>query len=159
MAAVLLLAVPVMAQTTTDNIKVIERNNGVTLRYDVITMDSAGVKYSQALDLTHYDNTSIATNPIAFSYRIAKFTANDSVNVSVEVWGTDLDPTVNANWKVIDTLVTVAVLKATSTPVVAQGTFNLNNVKKAYTKIKIRNNGTGSKRHYLSLGVYYYLRD
>lgn len=153
----LLFALSMFAQTTTDNITEIQRAGGKVLRWDSMTVDSAGVNYSQALDLTLFDNVSTATYPVPFSYRAVKTTSNDSLNFSVEWWGCDLDPTVNANWKVIDTLATVAVLKSTSAPTVTFSTHDLNNTKCAYNKVKIRNNYTNDFT--LNFGMLFYLKD
>lgn len=152
-------ALPLAAQTTTDNIKVVQRENGVVFRWDTITVDSADAIWSQMVDVSLYDNDSFASYPVAFSYRPVKTVANDSINASLEYWTCNGDPTVTANWKVADTLYTTATLKATATPAVTNGTHDLNNVKAAYAKFKYRNNGTGSKAHTMNTSVYFYRRD
>lgn len=159
---VLICNVAIMAQTSATLLKpmkVIERAGGLEIRWETQSVDSAGVIWSQTIDATNYDDISFTTYPVAYSYRPVKYVASDSVNASLEYWTCDLDPSVDANWKVADTLFTTATLKATATPLIAKSTHDLNNIKAAYAKFKYRNNGSGSKKHYVNAGVYFPYRD
>jgi hypothetical protein len=109
-----------------------------------IHVDSVQIKYSQELKFKQIGEVS-STNPLQYSYRISKVTANDSVNFSAIVLGSYTNISTNTNWFPVDTLFTAAVLKATATPLVASGSSDLNSKRPLYLKLKIQNNGTGSK--------------
>ena len=61
--ALLLFAVPLAAQTTTNNFAVYERANGIALRWNAITVAAAtSTTWSQSIDLTGYDNYAWGTD-------------------------------------------------------------------------------------------------
>ncbi len=128
-----------------------KRNDGLVLFKSRLVVDSVGSYKSQILDLSAYDNESFVNYPIAYYYDIDKVNATDSINVSVQYW-ISYD---GSNFIVADTLFTTAVAPGTSNPSAAIGTTTFNNVKAPYSQIRIYNNGI-SKKHYLTLGLYFY---
>lgn len=50
------LTVPLSAQTTTDNLTKVTLSGGLYMFWDDIALDSAGTAWSQAFDLSTYDN-------------------------------------------------------------------------------------------------------
>lgn len=144
-AVLLLFSIPLCAQTTTNAMTELNEASGQGFYFaSTVNVDSAQIKYSDGLKFRQLAEIS-STYPLQYSYRVSKVTASDSLNFSAYILGCYSNPSTNANWFAVDTLFTAAVLTSTSTPLVAAGSTDLNNKRPLYLKLKIVNNGTGSK--------------
>lgn len=132
------------AQTLTDNFDDTRFNEDVYMLYKNLPLDSAETAYSPDFSLSLHDDYSYYTYP--FSYFYDAETA-DSINISVYWIVNYLHPDSLSHWVVADTIATL------TTATADKGTFNLNNVKAPYNKLKVQNN-TGSKSNYLDLGIF-----
>lgn len=143
---------PVMAQTTTNNLTVLEKNNGIVLRWDTMAVDSAGVKWSQNLDVTHYDNYAWATDGVYIGGKAT--TASGNPKLLLDYYVCYGNPTVNANW----ILGNDSLMTCNATTVFGASTLRLT-AKAPYIKFKLTNLATGAAVTGLDLGIYFNKRD
>lgn len=147
-----LLALPVMGQTTTDNLSAYGRENGLVLRWNSITVDSVETIYSQSLDLTNYDNYAWTTDGIYIGGKAATAAGNPKLVLDYYVcYG---DPTVNANW----VLGNDSLMTCNATTVFGAATLRFT-AKAPYIKFKLANLATGRAVTDLDLGIYFIKRD
>lgn len=147
------IAIPLLAQTTSTGYTLSELNqqNSQSVYYTSVLVDSGSTKYSNPFTITNFATESLTTYPAGYSYRVTKNAGGDSTNCAVYLLGVNGDPTINANWFTVDTLVTIIELKATATPLIHEGTANLNNKKADYYKLKfVAATGTFCKKFYLT---------
>lgn len=116
----------VNAQTTTDRVAIEERTDGVLIKWNSVSLDSAEVAYSNEIDLSNYDDNSWATTTWGFGYKAA---SSDSINIILSAWYS-YDNTNYFSAGAIDTITT-----ATATA----GTANLGNKKAPFWKLKAEN--------------------
>jgi hypothetical protein len=148
-----MLAMPVAAQTATDNLSGYARENGLVLRWNSITVDSVETIYSQSLDLTNYDNYAWTTDGVYIGGKAT--TAAGNPKLVLDYWVCYGDPTVNANWILgNDSLTTVSAATVFSAAITARLT-----VKAPYIKFKLANLATGRPVTDLDLGIYFIKRD
>lgn len=147
-----LLAMPVAAQTTTDNLSAYARENGLVLRWNSITADSVETIWSQTLDLTNYDNYAWTTDGVYIGGKATTAAGNPKLILDYYVcYG---DPSVNGNWILgNDSLLTV-----NATTVFGSSTLRFT-AKAPYIKFKLANAATGRPVTRLDLGIYFIKRD
>jgi hypothetical protein len=146
------LVMPAIAQTTTDNLNGYARENGIVLRWNSITIDSAEVIYSQSLDLTNYDNYAWTTDGVYIGGKAT--TASGNPKLLLDYYVCYGDPTVNANW----ILGNDSLMTCNATTVFGASTLRFT-VKAPYIKFKLANLATGVKVTDLDLGIYFIKRD
>lgn len=146
------IAQPLIAQTTTDNITAYERNNGLALRWTSITVDSAETIWSQAVDVTHFDNYDWDTDGVYIGGKAT--TASGNPKLLLDYWVCYSDPSVNANW----ILGNDSLLTCNATTVFGASTSRFT-AKAPYIKFKLANLATGVACTDLDLGIYFIKRD
>lgn len=151
-AIMILLAMPVIGQTTTDNLKVIERQNGLVLRWDDLAVDSAGTVWSQIIDLSNYDNYTWTSDGVYIGGKAA--TASGNPKLLLDYYVCNADPTVNANW----ILGNDSLMTCNATTVFNASTLRFTS-KAGYVKFKLANLATGVAVTALDLGIYFIKRD
>lgn len=143
---------PVVAQTTTDNLSIYTRENGVVYRWNSITVDSAETIYSQYLDITGYDNYAWTSDGVYIGGKAT--TASGNPKLLLDYYVCYADPSVNANWILgNDSLLTCNV-----TTVFGASTLRFT-TKAPYIKFKLTNLATGKAVTRLDLGIYFIKRD
>lgn len=150
--ALLVFTAPLAAQTTTDNLAQYERNNGLALRWTSITVDSVEVIWSQALDVTHFDNYAWTTDGVYIGGKAT--TASGNPKLLLDYYVCYSDPTVNGNW----VLGNDSVMTCNATTVFGASTLRFT-AKAPYIKFKLANLATGVACTDLDLGIYFIKRD
>lgn len=147
-----MLAMPVVAQTTTDNLSGYARENGLVLRWNSITADSVETIWSQTVDLTNYDNYAWTTDGVYIGGKATTAAGNPKLLLDYYVcYG---DPSVNGNW----ILGNDSLLTCNATTVFGASTLRFT-AKAPYIKFKLANLATGRPVTDLDLGIYFIKRD
>lgn len=148
----MIFAAPLFAQTTTDVLTVIERNSGLVLRWDAITVDSAEVLWSQAIDVSHYDDSSWATYGVYYGGKAT--TASGNPKLLLDYYVCYSDPTVNGNW----VLGNDSLMTCNATTVFKSTTLRMD-CSAPYIKFKLKNLDTGKAVTRFDFGIYFYQKD
>lgn len=139
------------AQTTTDNMKVYIKDNGILYRWDAITVDSAGTVWSQTLDLSNYDNYDWTAG---VDYGGIAATASGNPKLLLDYWVCTASPDSLDAWSLAnDSLATI-----NATTVFNSSTTRLTK-KGPYIKFKLTNLATGVAVTALDFGIYFKQRD
>lgn len=149
---ILLFALGITAQTTTDNLSIQKPYGAWYATYYNLSVDSAETIWSQEFRLNEYDNASFATYPVSYWYRADSDTPGDSVNVSVYVFANWIHPDSTSDWTVVDTLATI------TSETGGKGTDDFNGYKAPFYKLKIVSN-TGGQNLALNFGIYVARKD
>lgn len=152
LALMVIITLPLVAQTTTDNLSAYARENGLALRWNAITVDSVETIYSQSLDLTNYDNYAWTTDGVYIGGKAT--TAAGNPKLKLDYYVCYADPTVTANW----ILGNDSLLTKDTTSVFGASTLRFT-VKAPYIKFKLANLATGRPVTRLDLGIYFIKRD
>lgn len=143
---------PLVAQTTTDNLTIYERNNGLVLRWNSIAVDSAETIWSQIVDVTHFDNYTWTSDGVFIGGKAT--TASGNPKLLLDYWVCYGDPSVNANW----ILGNDSLMTCNATTVFGASTLRFT-TKAPYIKFKLANLATGVAVTDLDMGIYFYKRD
>lgn len=135
-----------IAQTTTDELQFENPSGGVYYYLDNVSIDSAGVVWSDEFSLSMCDGFSWATYPFDVKYDVA---SADSVNMLGEVYY----KMVGDQWAIADTLFSITAADS------ARTTANFNNIKAIGYKIKITNNAGSKANSDIELEIYQGKRD
>lgn len=108
-------------------------DNGVSLYFN-LTVDSTGTYNSNAFTLNKYDNDSWYTYPISYSRIITSTLGTPYITALVQY-----SPDASTNWTTIDTL-----FLKDSIETFASGTFNLNDSKKPYYRLRFVGDSNGA---------------
>lgn len=147
-----ILVPTLFAQTTTDELKPYEMENGKVLRWNEIDVDSAGTIWSQTLDLTNYDNYAWTTDGVYIGGKATTATGNPKLILDYYVcYGT---PDSTANW----VLGNDSLMTCNATTVFGASTLRFT-TKAPYIKFKLTNAATGKPVIKLWLGIYFVKRD
>ena len=147
-----IFSVDLQAQTTTNNMRVYERAGGLDARWDAITVDSAGVVWSQIIDLSNYDDYAWITDGVYYGGMAT--TASGNPKLLLDYYVCYGDPSVNGNWILgNDSLATV-----NATTVFRSSTTRMT-VKAPYIKFRLENLATGVAVTRFDFGIYFIKRD
>lgn len=147
-----IIAQPVVAQTTTDNMSIYTRENGVVYRWNSLAVDSAGTIWSQYLDITGYDNYAWTSDGVYIGGKAT--TASGNPKLLLDYYVCYGDPSVNANW----ILGNDSLMTCNATTVFGANTLRFT-AKAPYIKFKLTNLATGKAVTDLDLGIYFIKRD
>lgn len=127
-----LFSLPTSAQWVT-NTTATQLDNGVSLYFN-LTVDSTGTYNSNPFTLNKYDNDSWYTYPISYSRIITSTLGTPYVTALVQY-----SPDAENNWTTVDTL-----FLKDSIETFASGTFNLNDSKKPYYRLRFVGDANGA---------------
>lgn len=146
------LAMPVFSQTTTDDMVKYTMENGLTLKWIDLAVDSAGTAWSQTLDLSGYDNYAWTTDGVYIGGKAT--TASGNPKLLLDYYVCYSDPDVNGNW----ILGNDSLLTCNATTVFGASTLRFT-AKAPYIKFKLKNLDTGVAVTSLDMGIYFIKRD